>query len=85
MLRSIVVYFWGNMNSFFMYQKNHNRAEIAVKKIVERIILSGEISREDHSALTYTVLIDGEVSDSDRRQINRIFDYIQTGRLQLVD
>ena len=73
------------MSSLFVYKRFHNRAEIAVKKIVERIISSGEISREDHNALTYTVLIDGEVSDSDRRQINRIFDYIQTGRLQLVD
>lgn len=73
------------MSTLFAYKKFNNRAEIAVKKIVERIISSGEISREDHNALTYTVLIDGEVSDSDRRQINRIFDYIQTGRLQLVD
>lgn len=73
------------MNSLSGYKKFHNRAEVAVKKIVERIIRSGRISPDDHNALTYTVLIDGEVSDSDRRQINRIFDYIQTGRLQLVD
>lgn len=72
------------MSSFWRYQKFHNHAELAVNKIVERIILSGKISREDHNALTYTVLVDGEISDSDRRQINRIFDYIQTGRLQLV-
>ena len=73
------------MSRLLIYKKIHNRAELAVTKIVERIISSGEISPEDHNALTYTVLIDGEVSDSDRRQINRIFDYIQTGRLQLVD
>lgn len=73
------------MSTLLAHKESNNRAEIAVEKITQRIISSGEISREDHTALTYTVLIDGEVSDSDRRQINRIFDYIQTGRLQLVD
>ena len=73
------------MNTLSAYEKFHNRAELAVQKIVERIIRSGKISRKDHKALTYTVLIDGKVSNLDRRHINRIFDYIQTGRLQLVD
>ena len=63
----------------------NSQSEIAVSKIVDRIISSGRMSRQDHILLTSTVFADGKSSDAGRRQINRIFDHIQTGRLQLVD
>ncbi len=68
-----------------MYTTVNNQSESTIKTIVDRIISSGELSKKDHILLTSTVLADGEVSDGERRQINRIFDYIQTGRLKLVD
>lgn len=68
-----------------MYRTVNNESELTVKKIVDGIIASGQLSRKDHMLLTSTVMIDGEISDGERRQINRIFDYIQTGRLKLVD
>ncbi|MDJ0732734.1 MAG: hypothetical protein QNJ47_01395 [Nostocaceae cyanobacterium] len=72
-------------NRNFMYRTVNNESELTVKKIVDGIIASGQLSRKDHMLLTSTVMIDGEISDGERRQINRIFDYIQTGRLKLVD
>ena len=72
-------------NRSSMYTKVNNQSESTIKTIVDRIISSGELSKKDHMLLTSTVLADGEVSDGERRQINRIFDYIQTGRLKLVD
>ncbi|WP_088243082.1 hypothetical protein [Calothrix rhizosoleniae] len=68
-----------------MYQIVENKSELFIQQIVERIISSGEMSRQDYSLLTSTVIADGEISDVERRQINRVFDYIQTGRLKLVD
>ncbi|MBW4642338.1 MAG: hypothetical protein KME23_04855 [Goleter apudmare HA4340-LM2] len=68
-----------------IYQPVNNKTEIAVKKIVDRILLLGRMSRQDHTLLTSTVFNHGELSDEERRQINRIFDRIQTGQLQLVD
>ena len=68
-----------------MYQIVESQSELFVHKLVDKIILSGELSRQDYSLLTSTVMDDGEVSDIERRQINRIFDYIQTGRLKLVN
>lgn len=61
------------------------QSEVAVKKIVDKIIFSRVYSRNDHSLLTEIILSDSDVSDGERRQIYRIFDYIQTGQLKLVD
>ncbi|MFQ4140662.1 hypothetical protein [Chlorogloeopsis sp. ULAP02] len=72
-------------NQNLMYKTIGNQADLAVEKIVNRIIASGKMSRKDHILLTSSVLTNGELSDESRRQINRIFDYIQTSRLKLVD
>ncbi|MDJ0616916.1 MAG: hypothetical protein QNJ63_09250 [Calothrix sp. MO_192.B10] len=68
-----------------MYQTVESQSELFVQELVDRIIASGEMSHKDYSLLTSTVIADGEFSDVERRQINRVFDYIQTGRLKLVD
>jgi hypothetical protein len=68
-----------------MYKKVETKCGMVVKKIVDRIIISGKMSRQDHKLLTSTVLANGNINDTDRRQINRIFDYIQTGQLKLID
>ncbi|MBW4607191.1 MAG: hypothetical protein KME22_08195 [Hassallia sp. WJT32-NPBG1] len=63
----------------------NNQCKFAVKKIVARILRSGKMSRQDHILLTSTVFREGDVSEGDRRQINRVFDHIQTGQLKLID
>ncbi|PLZ90759.1 hypothetical protein CI593_08475 [Fischerella thermalis CCMEE 5194] len=72
-----------NYNS--AYKTLNNKSELAVEAIVNRIIASGEMSRQDHVLLTSTVLNNGEIDEGERRQINHIFDRIQTGRLKLVN
>jgi hypothetical protein len=67
------------------YTDINNQCKLAVKKIVDRILRSGKMSRQDHILLTSTVFDQGDVSEGDRRQINRVFDYIQTGQLKLID
>ncbi|MBW4670623.1 MAG: hypothetical protein KME60_25190 [Cyanomargarita calcarea GSE-NOS-MK-12-04C] len=68
-----------------MYKKVEIQYGIVVKRMVDRIIISGKMSRQDHKLLTSMVLASGDINDTDRRQINRIFDYIQTGQLKLID
>jgi hypothetical protein len=43
------------------------------------------MNRQEHLQLTSAILSDYRITDEERRQINRVFDYIQTGRLKLVD
>ncbi|MBF2007010.1 hypothetical protein ACF3DV_01380 [Chlorogloeopsis fritschii PCC 9212] len=72
-------------NQNLMYKTIEDQAELAVEKIVNRILASGKMSRKDHILLTSSALANGELSDESRRQINRVFDYLQTSRLKLVD
>jgi hypothetical protein len=53
--------------------------------IVERIMDSGQMSRREYLRLASAILSDYKITDEERRQINRIFDYIQIGRLKLLD
>lgn len=53
--------------------------------IVNRAMASGRMSRQDHLELASAVLADQKMSEPERRQINRLFDYIQLGRLKVVD
>lgn len=57
----------------------------AIHSIVERIISAGQINRQEHLQLTSAILSDYKITDAERREINRIFDYIQIGRLKLID
>ena len=53
--------------------------------MVDRIVASGKIARREHLVLTSAILSDDKISEEDRYQINRIFDYIQIGRLKFID
>ncbi|MDZ7958872.1 MAG: hypothetical protein RMY34_13480 [Aulosira sp. DedQUE10] len=73
------------MNSQALYKNVNSQTEIGVKQIVDRILSSGKMSRHDHSLLTSSILANGDITDGERRQINRVFDHIQTGQLKLLD
>lgn len=58
--------------------------EIALKTLVDKIIFSGKISRRDHK-LIKIFLSDDDITEGDRLQVNRVFDYIQSGKLKFID
>ncbi|NJR63714.1 MAG: hypothetical protein HC769_36050 [Cyanobacteria bacterium CRU_2_1] len=62
-----------------------SKSKLTIKPMVEQIIVTGQMSRNQHLQLTSAMLSDPKITYEDRRQINRIFDYIQTGRIRLVD
>jgi hypothetical protein len=62
-----------------------SKSSLSIKTITDRIIESGQLSRREHLQLTSVILSDSKLSNQDRRQINLIFDYLQTGRLKLAD
>lgn len=62
-----------------------NKPGIAVQSLVEQIITTGQMSRKEHVQLTSAMLSDQRITEVDRQQINRVFDYIQIGRLRLID
>ncbi len=57
----------------------------AIKHLIDQIIASGQMTRSQHLSLTSTLLAEQRITDEDRNQINRVFDYVQSGRLKLID
>jgi hypothetical protein len=53
--------------------------------MTDRIINSGQLSHIDYLRLTSAILSDKDINESERQQINRVFDYVQTGRLKFND
>jgi formylmethanofuran dehydrogenase subunit B len=62
-----------------------SKSSLAVQPLVAQIIASGQMSRKEHIQLTSAILSDQQMTNEDRQQINRVFDYIQIGRLRLID
>ena len=64
---------------------SQTKSSVTAKEIIDRILVSGQIGRKQYMLLTSAILCDHNLGEEDRRQINHIFDYIQMGRLKLVD
>jgi hypothetical protein len=61
------------------------KSSIAIKPLIDQIISTGKMSRKEHVQLTSAILSNPRMTDEERREINRVFDYIQIGRLKLID
>lgn len=59
--------------------------KLTIQPLVEQILSEGQLSRQEYLQLTTAILSDYDVTDEQRRQINLIFDEVQTGRLKLLD
>lgn len=67
-----------------MVRQNPTPSNLSIHQLIGRILESNEIGRQQHLQLTSAMLGDKNMTDEDRRQINRIFDQIQTGRINIV-
>jgi hypothetical protein len=64
---------------------SQNKSNLTIAQMVDRIVASGKIARREHLILTSAILSDDKISEEERYQINRVFDYIQIGRLHFID
>lgn len=56
-----------------------------LQRTLDRIDETKQMTRADYLNLSTCLLSDFKMSDEQRRQINRFFDYLPVGRLKLVD
>jgi hypothetical protein len=56
-----------------------------ITDLVSQFIRARQISQTQYQELTAMVLADGTVDESERRQVNRLFDAIQSGRVKILD
>jgi hypothetical protein len=60
-------------------------SNLATPLLIERILTSGQLNRWEYLKLMSAILSNRDLTESDRHQINRILDYVQTGRLKLIN
>ena len=58
---------------------------VSIHQVIDRILESNQIARQEHLQLTSAMLGDKSITDEERKQINRIFDQIQTGRIKTIE
>jgi hypothetical protein len=68
-----------------MAGNSQGQSSQSIGLIVERILNTAQLSRQEYLHLVTTFLSDYKVTDEERRQINRIFDDLQIGRMKIVD
>ena len=56
-----------------------------IQQVCERILSTGELTREEHMQLMSSCLNDGLVNKDERHAINRVLDEIQFGKLTFVE
>ncbi|MGB3199826.1 MAG: hypothetical protein WBA99_02925 [Nodosilinea sp.] len=57
----------------------------SITDLVSQCIQARIITQAQYQELNALVLADGTVDESERRQVNRLFDAIQTGRVRILD
>ncbi|MEP0915937.1 hypothetical protein NC981_03835 [Leptolyngbya sp. DQ-M1] len=62
-----------------------NRFNQPPQRILERILEQRQLNRHEHLHLTSLLLANHRLTAEERRQINQIFDQIQSGQIKLVD
>jgi deoxyxylulose-5-phosphate synthase len=56
-----------------------------LRNVIDSAIQHGVLNRRDHLALTAAMFSDTSLSSAERNLINRVFDFIRMGRVQLED
>ncbi len=56
-----------------------------LSSLVDQFMASRNISQRQYRRLSQLVLADGSIDEQELREINRLFDAIQTGRIRVID
>ena len=56
-----------------------------LSSLVDQFMATRNISQRQYRRLSQLVLADGSIDEQELREINRLFDAIQTGRIRVID
>lgn len=62
-----------------------SQPDCPITDLVSQLIQARIITQAQYQELTALVLADGTVDESERKQVNRLFDAIQLGRVKILD
>lgn len=58
--------------------------QLDIVQLINQLITSRQITMSQYQEISALVLADGTVDEQERRQINRLFDAIQTGTVKFM-
>jgi hypothetical protein len=65
--------------------QSRNLPETEIKRVIERILETRRITKADQAQFMRVMLAKGKINESERLQIDLIFDKLKNGRLKVVD
>ena len=68
-----------------MLWSEQHQPKVTINQMVNRIITSGKLNRQEHLQLTSSILSGKKITDEERSKINKIFDLIKSGQINLID
>jgi hypothetical protein len=68
-----------------MVKDTQQRSPTNIPQLINQVINSGKLTRQEYMLLTIAMLSSQDISDTDRQQINRVFDNIQTAQIKIID
>ena len=68
-----------------MLWSGQHQPKVTINQMVNRIITSGKLNRQEHLQLTSSILSGKKITDEERSKINKIFDLIKIGQINLID
>lgn len=68
-----------------MLWSEQHQPKVTINQMVNRIITSGKLNRQEHLQLTSSILSGKKITDEERNKINKIFDLIKIGQINLID
>ena len=68
-----------------MRWSTQTQSNVTLAQLIDSTFVSGQLNRSEYLKLMSAILSDSQIVDAERHEINRIFDYVQTGRLKLID
>ncbi|ABG52832.1 conserved hypothetical protein [Trichodesmium erythraeum IMS101] len=67
-----------------MLWSEQNKPKVTINQMVNRIMTSGKLNRQEHLQLTSSILSGKQITDEERSKINQIFDLIKMGKINLI-
>ena len=67
-----------------MLWSEQNQPKITINQMVNRIMTSGKLNRQEYLQLTSLILSGKKITYEERNQINQIFDMIKMGKINLI-
>lgn len=67
-----------------MLWSEQNKPKVTINQMVNRIMTSGQLNRQEHLQLTSSILSGKKITDEERSKINQIFDLIKMGKINLI-